>query len=130
GDTPVLATANLDPDRSKHVDELRAMEETGVAAVVLVPPDGLGTDPAALEAHLGHLAETATLPAFLYEWPQVTPYLLAPDAFGRLVRHHGLRGIKDTTCAVEGITQKIQAAPEAIVYQANTPYLPEAIAAG
>ncbi len=130
GETPVLATANLDPDWSKHADELRRIEETGVAAVVLVPPDGLGRDPAALEAHFAQLARVASLPVFVYEWPQVSYYHLSHESFGRLVDDYGVMGIKDTTCTVTGITQKIQAAPDAIVYQANTPYLPEAIAAG
>lgn len=128
--TPVLATANLNLDWSTHVDELRAMEETGVAGVVLIPPDGMGTDPRRLEDHFATLAQAAHVPVFLYEWPQVSPYFLDPDAFGRLVRHHAVAGIKDTTCTAEGIAQKITAAPDAVVYQANTPFLPEAVEAG
>ena len=130
GRVPVLATANLEPDLARHRDELRAMEETGVAGVVLVPPDRLGADQARLEAYYADLASAASRPVFLYEWPQVESYFLAPEVFGRLVAGHGIFGIKDTTCTPEGIARKIQAAPEAVVYQANTPFLPEAIAAG
>lgn len=130
GEVPVLATANLDPDRSAHPAELRALEDAGVAGVVLVPPDGLGADPPALEAYFAALADAAGVPVFLYEWPQVRSYFLSAESFGRLVREHGVKGIKDTTCTAAGITAKIEAAPQAIVYQANTPYLPEALAAG
>src|SRR5690606_522432 len=47
-----------------------------------------------------------------------------------LVRRHGIRGIKDTTCTLEGITAKIEAAPESIVYQANTPFMLDAVHRG
>ena len=39
-------------------------------------------------------------------------------------------GIKDTTCTLEGIQAKIDAAPESIIYQANTPYLLDAVDLG
>jgi 4-hydroxy-tetrahydrodipicolinate synthase len=129
-DTPVVATANLALDRSTHLDEVRRMVDTGVAGVVLVPPDGLGHHPDRLYEHLAILADAAGCPVFLYEWPQVSPYLIAPDLFAALVEHHGVVAIKDTTCTREGIRAKIEAAPTAIVYQANTPYLPEAVAMG
>lgn len=47
---PVVATANLDTDIARHRDEVARMADTGVAAVVLVPPDGMGEDPSRLEA--------------------------------------------------------------------------------
>src|SRR5690606_18825977 len=42
----------------------------------------------------------------------------------------GIRGIKDTTCTRDGIAAKVKAAPDAAVFQANTPLLPEAVAVG
>ena len=41
---PVLATANLQPKRAGHGEEVARMAATGVAGVVLVPPEGLGAD--------------------------------------------------------------------------------------
>lgn len=130
GNKPVVATANLEPDISEHQDEIAQMIETGVSGIVLVPPPGLGEDPPALEDYYARLIEAATVPVFLYEWPQVQPYLLDPEIFGRLVTTHGLAGIKDTTCTLEGVRAKIEAAPGAIVYQANMPYLLDAVRAG
>ncbi len=126
GEVPVLATANLEPRLDRHPDELFRMAETGVAGVVLVPPPGLGQQPERLEEHFARLAQAAPVPVFLYEWPQVSPYLLDADVFGRLVAQHGVYGIKDTTCTLEGIAAKVKAAPGAVVYQANTPFLVEA----
>jgi len=127
---PVLATANLDLDLTKHPDEIRRMCDTGVAAVVLVPPTGLGRNQDRLEAYFASVAGAATCPVFLYEWPQVEAYFIDAEAYGRLATSGAIMGIKDTTCTVAGITAKINAAPDAIVYQANTPYLPEALQAG
>ncbi len=39
-------------------------------------------------------------------------------------------GIKDTTCTLEGIRAKQQVAGDAVVYQANTPFLVDALASG
>lgn len=130
GSVPVVATANLEGDLRANADEIQRVIDTGVAGIVLVPPSGLGKEPDRLEGYFAELADRASCPVFIYEWPLVDDYLIPPDMYGRLVRDHGIAGIKDTTCTVTGITQKLQAAPEAVVFQANTPFLPEAIAAG
>jgi 4-hydroxy-tetrahydrodipicolinate synthase len=126
---PVVATANLLPDCSRHREELHRMIDTGVSGVVLVPPFGLGREPSRLEAYFGALIEASTVPVFLYEWPQVEPYLISHESFSRLVEY-GALGIKDTTCTIEGITSKIQSAPNAVVFQANTAFATDAIRAG
>jgi 4-hydroxy-tetrahydrodipicolinate synthase len=130
GNVPVVATANLAADRSRHVDEMAQMADTGVAGFVLVPPDGLGRDQDQLEAYFATLADQSPLPVLLYEWPQMSPYEIDSAVYGRLVADHGVLGIKDTTCTLEGIQAKIDAAPESIIYQANTPYLLDAVDLG
>jgi 4-hydroxy-tetrahydrodipicolinate synthase len=130
GRVPVLATANLEGDRSLHADEVARMTATGVAGVVLVPPDGLGRNQNELLDYLARLADQASCPVILYEWPQMRPCEITPETYATLVREHGVRGIKDTTCTLEGIQAKIEAAPASIVYQANTPYLLEAVRLG
>lgn len=130
GGRPVVATSNLSPDRGEHSVEIARMIEAGVSGVVLVPQQGLGDDPAALQAYYAELIAASTVPVFLYEWPQVQPYLLDPALYAKLVDEHGLMGLKDTTCTMEGITAKLQAAPDSLVYQANMPYLLESVKAG
>jgi 4-hydroxy-tetrahydrodipicolinate synthase len=130
GNVPVLATANLEDQTDDHLAEIERMAETGVAAVVLVPPQGLGNEPEQFAAYFAHLADHAPCPVILYEWPLRTPHLIPADLYADLVNAHGVLGIKDTTCTVEGIRAKIDAAPDSVVYQANTPYLMEAVDLG
>ncbi|MBE3577922.1 MAG: dihydrodipicolinate synthase family protein [Limnochordales bacterium] len=130
GRIPVITTANLEPNPAEHKAELHRLIDTGVSGVVLVPPPGLARDQVLLGEYFAELADTSSCPVFLYEWPQVWPYSISPSVFRNLVRNHGVLGIKDTTCTIEGIVAKIRAAPEAIVYQANTPLALDAVEAG
>ncbi|MDF2723246.1 MAG: dihydrodipicolinate synthase family protein [Paenibacillus sp.] len=125
--TPVVATANLELDSHQQEEELRRMCDTGVSGVVLVPPETFQDDPDRLREHLARLASRASCPVMLYELP---PTRIDPAMYADLTANDGFFGIKDTTCTIDGIKAKIDASPDSIVYQANTPLLPEAIAAG
>ncbi|MFB9275454.1 dihydrodipicolinate synthase family protein [Cohnella cellulosilytica] len=130
GNVPVLATANVEGDPSEHEQELLRMAQTGVSGVVLIPPNGLGRDQERLGDYFARMAELSPVPVFLYECPMVKPHLIDSRVYGELAVKHGIRGIKDTTCTLEGIEAKIKAAPGSIVYQANTPLMLEAIHRG
>ncbi|MEM7035146.1 MAG: dihydrodipicolinate synthase family protein [Chloroflexota bacterium] len=130
GKIPVVATANIGPNYDTHADEIAQMVDTGVAGIVLVLPEGLNQNQAQLEAYFGRLADQASCPIILYEWPGVQPCEIEADVYGRLVSEHAIYGIKDTTCTLEGIQGKLDAAPNSIVYQANTPYLLKAVKNG
>ena len=129
GDVPVVATGNLSPDRRRHDDEVARLRDVGVAGVVLVPPAGLGHDQEALSDYLATRIERAEVPTLLYEWPFNKPEHVAPSVVARL-GDLGLRAVKDTTCTIDGIRAKIEAAPSVAIHQANTPYLLDAIDAG
>ncbi|MDF2659035.1 MAG: dihydrodipicolinate synthase family protein [Paenibacillus sp.] len=126
--TPVVASANLEKDFKQQEEEVRRMCETGVSGVVLVPPETCREEEAVqMREQLSRLAELASCPVMLYELP---PARIEPRIYAELAAGGGIFGIKDTTCTVEGIRAKIAAAPGTIVYQANTPLLPEAIGSG
>ena len=127
---PVLATANLDPDPRNHSDELRRMIDTGVNGVVLVPAPSISGDANAVRDYIAALAAVASCPIVLYEWPQVENYLMDAETFGDLVTAGQVQGIKDTTCTPEGIAAKQQVAGTATVFQANTPFLLDALDMG
>ena len=130
GDVPVIATGNLERGLEQNLAEIRAMEDVGVAGVVLVGPGRKGEEvPHALE-YFARLAEAVDCDVYLYEWPSALPRYVKPEEFAHLVTTYGIKGIKDTTCTQEGIAAKVKAAPDAVVFQANTPLLPEAIQAG
>jgi 4-hydroxy-tetrahydrodipicolinate synthase len=130
GDLPVVATANLGPDPADHPAELARMADTGIAAAVLIPEASVSGDPARYRDYLLNLTEAAPCPILLYEWPQVDHHLMAPELFGELAAKGLVSGIKDTTCTVEGIQAKQTVAGEAVIYQANTPFLIEALEMG
>lgn len=128
--TPVVATANAGANPGEHKDELLRMAETGVAGVVLIPPNGYGNDPELLLAHFAELAAISPVPVLLYEFPGVRPHLVPPSVYGELARRKLVCGLKDTTCTAEGIAAKLDAAPNSLVLQANTPYLLDSIRQG
>ncbi|MFB5661246.1 dihydrodipicolinate synthase family protein [Alteribacillus sp. HJP-4] len=131
GNTPVLATANVHPQSYWHKEELKRMSDTGVSGIVLVPPDKMGTDQQQLENYLRELAESSELPVFLYEWPQNQPNLIEADVWGRLSEISSIKGIKDTTCTMEDIQHKIsRSAGNTTIFQANTPFLLDAVKQG
>jgi 4-hydroxy-tetrahydrodipicolinate synthase len=130
GDLPVFATANLDPDPAKHPDEARQVEDLGVSALMLVPPQHVAVDNERYFDYIGHINQHVACPVMVYEWPQVHNHLMDAGLFGKLAQQQMIIGIKDTTCTVDGIASKQRAAEQAIVYQANTPYLIEALNMG
>jgi 4-hydroxy-tetrahydrodipicolinate synthase len=130
GKIPVFATANVEGNEAEHEQELLRMTQTGVSGVVLIPPNGMGQDQNRLGDYFARMAELSSVPVFLYECPMVKPHLIDSRIYSDLANNHGIRGIKDTTCTLEGIEAKIKGAPDSIVYQANTPLMLEAIHRG
>ncbi|MCU6709134.1 dihydrodipicolinate synthase family protein [Paenibacillus sp. J5C_2022] len=130
GNVPVVVTGNLGSDPASHGEKVKRMADTGAAAIVLVPPDGMGVDQQALGDYYAKLADSAPIPCLVYEWPMVQAYLLDTEVYEQLANHHNVWGIKDTTCTREGIKGKIDAAPDSVVYQANHPYMLEAVRMG
>lgn len=128
--TPVIATANIGADPMLHDEEIQRIVETGVSSIVLVPPNGYATDPMRLEEYFMKMSEVATIPTILYECPLFTPYYIPAPVYANLVKGGKVIGIKDTTCTLEGITAKINAAPSSVVFQANTPFLLDSIRHG
>ncbi|MFA9458405.1 dihydrodipicolinate synthase family protein [Halalkalibacter sp. AB-rgal2] len=130
GSTPVVATANLEDGLEAQKEEMEQMMETGVAGLVLVPPIGMGEDQSRLKSHFAQLLEGVTNPVLLYEWPESKPKYVSPKVYKELVEEYGLMGIKDTTCTMKDIMEKIKGAKQSIIYQANTPFMYEAFKHG
>ena len=128
GDIPVVATANLAADIAEHVGEMQRMAGTGVAGLVLTPPPQVSGDRALYRRYIEQMAANAPLPLLLYEWPQVENHLIDADLFAQVAPL--LAGIKDTTCTLEGIGAKQRVAGDAVVYQANTPFMLDALEMG
>ena len=126
---PCFATANLEPSWFAQVEEVKRMEQTGVTGLVFVSK-GMADNDERLVTYLCELAEHSTLPILLYEFPGMQPHLMSGRAYGMLAETGRFVGIKDTTCTMDRIKEKIAVQGETAVMQANIPYLLEAYEAG
>lgn len=129
GDTTIVATANMEVSWFAQVEEVKKMSETGVDGLVFTTK-AFGNAPERLISYIGELKEFTSLPVFMYEFPGLKPHLISGETYGRLVKECGIKGIKDTTCTMEGITAKIANKGDSCVIQANMPFLFEAYKAG
>ncbi len=129
GGVPVMATANVEPSWFGQVEEVKAMEQTGVDALVFITK-GFGNDSERLYTYIAELSSHTTLPVLLYEFPGDRPHLMAAECYGRLVKDGYVVGIKDTTSTIELIREKIAVQGDSAVLQANIPYLMEAYESG
>lgn len=129
GKIPVCATANLEPSWFAQVDEVKRMEAAGVSTLVFVTK-GYGDDRERMFTYLAELAGHTTLPIMLYECPSFSPHMMDARTYGKLVATGRFVAIKDTTCTMPLIKEKIQVQGDSSVLQANIPYLLEAYKAG
>ena len=129
GSAEVVATANLEPTWHMQVEEVKRMEQTGVDGLVFVSKGYADNDERLVE-YLSELAEYTTLPIILYEFPGMQPCNMSGKAYGELVKTGRFHGIKDTTCTMAGIKDKIAVQGESAVLQANIPLLFDAYMAG
>ena len=129
GETTVVATANIEPTKEGNLEEIKKMEQTGVDGLVLTTK-GMGDDDDKLVEYIKELASSTTLPVFLYEFPGFQPHLMSGKAYGELTKDGLIWGIKDTTCSLELIKDKIANKGDSTVIQANMPYLFDSYVAG
>lgn len=129
GETTIVATANLEPTVEDNLEEIKKMEATGVDGIVLTTK-GLGNDDDKLVEYITKLAESATIPVFLYEFPGFNPHKMSGKAYGELTKNGLIWGIKDTTSTMEGIQAKIDNKNDSTIIQANMPFLFDSYKAG
>ncbi len=126
---PVFATGNLETEHDAEVEEIKALEQQGVAGLVFVTK-GLCDRPQEQFEYLSSLAQCTGLPVILYEFPGLRPHLMDASVYGKLVETGRFHGIKDTTCLLDKIEEKIAVQGESNVLQANIPFLFDSWKAG
>ena len=129
GDVPVFATANLEPTWFSQVEEVKKMEQTGVAGLVFTS-NGYGNDDDRMVTYMQELASKTRLPVMIYEFPGFKNSHISGKAYGEIAKIDNIIGIKDTTCTVPKIKDKIDVQGETAVLQANIPYLLKAYEEG
>ena len=125
----IVASANLEPSWHAQVEEVKRMEQTGVDGLVFVTK-GYADNDERIVTYLSELAEYTTLPIILYEFPGFQPHCMSGKAYGELIATGKFKGIKDTTCTMPRIKDKIAYQGESAVLQANIPLLLDAYDAG
>ena len=125
----IVATANLEPTWKEQIEEVKRMEQTGVDGLVFVTRDYGNCDKRIVE-NLSELAGYTKLPIILYEFPGFDHCHMSGKAYGELVKTGRFHGIKDTTCSMDGIKDKIAVQGDSAVLQANIPLLLDAYDAG
>lgn len=101
------------------------IESTGVDGLVFVTK-GYANDDKKMVTYIEELAEHTTVPILLYEFPGIPNYKMSGNAYGQLVKDGVIKGIKDTTCIMDGgINDKLSVQGDSCVLQANIPYLLE-----
>ncbi len=129
GDVPVFATANLEPTWLSQVEEVKKMEQTGVAGLVFTS-NGYGNDDDRMVTYMQELASKTSLPVMIYEFPGFKNAYISGKAYGEIAKIDNIIGIKDTTSTLPKIKDKIDVQGETAVLQANIPYLFEAYKEG
>ncbi len=129
GDTHIVATANMEPSWLAQVEEVKRIEATGVDGLVFVTK-GYGNDQERMFTYLAELSTFTKLPIMLYEFPGFNPSKMSGETYKKLVETGRFVSIKDTTCTMPEIKEKIAVQGSTCVLQANIPYLFEAYMAG
>lgn len=129
GNTTVVATGNLEPSWDAQVEEVKRMSDTGVDGLVFVTK-GYGNDEERFYSYITDLCKHTQLPVFLYEYPGYPNNKISGRVYGRLVETGRVFGIKDTTCTLEGIKDKIDHKGDSVIHQANMPFLLDSFVLG
>jgi dihydrodipicolinate synthase/N-acetylneuraminate lyase len=95
GRAPVLAGVML-PATGPAVESARQAADLGADAVVVGSPYYFGVDGAAQQRHIEAVLKAVALPALLYNIPQCTHNVLAPDVVETLSADPRVLGIKDS----------------------------------
>jgi 4-hydroxy-2-oxoglutarate aldolase len=106
--------------------------EGGADSVLVLTPTTLtrGRDEAVLRFYRT-IADTSTVPVFLYSVPGVTAYNLPLELVWRLSRHENIAGMKDSSGDVVRLQSIIDAAPsEFLLYSGSSRALTAAMAVG
>ena len=95
GRAPVLAGVML-PATGPAVEAARQAAGEGADALVVGSPYYFAVEAAAQERHIEAVLSATPLPALLYNIPQCTHHVLAPESLRRLARDGRVLGIKDS----------------------------------
>jgi len=136
GRIPVVASGHISDDLDDQIDELNAMSDTGIDALIMVSNrlDKDNTGEAAFRHNFDKILPqlNADIPLGFYECPAPFRRLLSDDEFKRCIDSNRFVTIKDVSCDLKQIKRRLslaQGSPLAVL-NANAAWAWPAMCAG
>ena len=130
----VVAGTTMSPedDIDQHITQTRRMwDEAGVQGCFLATPRKMPPEDNLMVDYFMRIHDATDAQVFAYEMPGGNDYKFSPEAFAAVGKGERFIGIKDTTCNLEKVRQKIEAAQGTIkIMEANTPNFLESLKLG
>ncbi len=94
------------------IETTKAIEEAGADGILLVSPYYNKPSQEGLYRHFKAIAESTSLPVFLYNVPGRTGVNLTPATIARLAQVQNIYGMKDASGNMDQLTQLLRTVPE------------------
>jgi 4-hydroxy-tetrahydrodipicolinate synthase len=93
-----LVVGTMAGSTSRAIDNIRAAEAAGADAVAVTPPHYYPSQGRAEQlAHYRACADAARVPVIIYNIPQTTKVMLAPETIVEIAEHPNVAGVKDSS---------------------------------
>ena len=96
GKVPVLIGCG-EPGTQRTIDQVKIAAATKADGLLVAVPFYFNMDQAAVIRHYQMVADAATLPVVMYNFPQMTKTTFTADTVAKLAKHPNIIGIKDSS---------------------------------
>lgn len=96
GQVPVLIGCG-EPGTQRTIDQVKIASATQADALLVAVPYYFNMDQTAVIRHYQMVADAATLPVVMYNFPQMTKTTFTADTVAQLAKHPNIIGIKDSS---------------------------------
>jgi len=96
GKVPVLIGCG-EPGTQRTIDQVKIAAATKADGLLVAVPYYFNMDQTAVIRHYQMVADAATLPVVMYNFPQMTKTTFTADTVAKLAKHPNIIGIKDSS---------------------------------
>jgi 4-hydroxy-tetrahydrodipicolinate synthase len=108
GKVPVLIGCG-EPGTQRTIEQAKIASKTKADGLLVALPYYFPLDQAAVARHYEMVADAATLPVVMYNFPQMTKITIAPDTLAKLAGHKNIMGVKDSSGDFVGLQRYLDA---------------------
>lgn len=112
GDKAQIIVGTGNNNTAASIATTKAIEEAGADAVLLVAPYYNKPNQEGLYLHFKTIAESTSLPVFLYNVPGRAGVKIAPETVARLAEVPNIYGMKDASGDMDNLTKLLRTVPE------------------